>query len=103
MKLEIWIPVIVALVSSTASFLSSYFLARSKAKAELKALEQETNSKIETMNENHKHELERLEREFKLKADYDERGAQTELIKEFMKKPEMQKMIMQEFMKQMKR
>lgn len=97
MSFEIWIPVIVAIITST----TSYLLARSKSKSELEASEVETRNKIETMQENHKQELEKLEHEFELKANYDERGAQTELAKDFMKNPEIQKAMMKEFMKKM--
>lgn len=94
MKLEIWIPVIIAVFSSV----TSYLLAVNKGRTELKALEKETDRTIQTIKEQHKNELEKLEKEFELKAKYDEKEAQTELLKsfmgEFMNSPEIKEQIM---------
>lgn len=98
MSIEIWVPVLIAIITSA----TSYFLARHKGKSELEVSEKATRNEIEKMKESHKQELEKLEREFELKADYEERGAQTELIKEFMKSPEIQGKMMEGFLKQMK-
>lgn len=95
MNIEMWIPVLVAIISSGFS----YGIARSKSKSELKSLEQSTNDKLRTMQESHKNELEKLEKEFELKASYEESQAQTELAKEFMKQPEVSQAIMKEFAK----
>lgn len=100
MELEILIPVIVAVFSS----LTSYLLAVNKGRTELRALEKETDLAIQTIKEQHRNELEKLEKEFELKAKYGESEAQTELLKgfvgEMMSAPEIKEKIMGEAMKQ---
>lgn len=63
--MEIWIPVIVAVVSSVFT----YFAAVRKGKSDLKALKMQHESDMEAFREKHKLDIERLEREQKHELD----------------------------------
>ncbi|WP_010530562.1 hypothetical protein [Lentibacillus jeotgali] len=92
--MEIWIPVIVALISSV----TSYFLATYKGKTELRNLkkQQEANLKkmeeqrkadLEKMEKQHAQEIERIKTEIQSKSELYENQAQTGAIKNIMEDP----------------
>ncbi len=63
--MEIWIPVIVAIVSGVLSFLAS----TTSTNKEIKKIKIENESQMQRMKEQHRDELERLEKENHLEID----------------------------------
>lgn len=85
--MEIWIPVIVALISS----IISYFASVSKGKSELKAveiknksdidrLERENDAALEKIKQEHKNEIEKMTLEMEKQAKLYESNAQTDML-----------------------
>lgn len=74
--MEIWIPVIVALVSSFLTYLT----ARTQNKKDLQVLEKERKADLEKLNLQHKHEMEKMQIELE-KADK-EHGRELEKMRE---------------------
>lgn len=91
--MEIWIPVIVAIVGS----LFSYFGAVSKSKNDLKNLKEQHALDLEKSDKQHRLDLERLEKEQKhemekmrSEAEMYEQNKQTDLIANMFESPGMQ-------------
>jgi len=89
--MEVWIPVIVALVSSTIS----YFASVSKGKNELRAveiknksaierLEKENDAKLNRIEQEHQNEIEKIALEMEKQAELYDSNAQTDFLTQFM-------------------
>ena len=94
--LDIWIPVIVAIVAS----FSSYIAAVGKGKSELSKLEAKHEKELEKLEKEHRYNLEKMEAEIAGQAKLYEEAKQTDLAGNFMEKllenPEINEMIMKE-------
>lgn len=104
--MEIWIPVIVAVVSSIASF----FAAIATSKSDLKKLKQQHELDLKSLKEKHlldmqtlekqqKHDLDKINAELDSQGKLYEQNKQTDMIAGFMENPAMQG-VMQELMMQ---
>lgn len=106
--MDIWIPVIVAIVGSVASF----FGAIATSKSDLKKVKHQHELDLESLKEKHlldmqalekqqEHELRKINTELESQGKLYEQNKQTDMIAGFMQNPSMQEtiqqMIMQEF------
>ncbi|WP_303965930.1 hypothetical protein [Sporosarcina ureae] len=94
--MDIWIPVIVAILTS----FSSYIAAVRKGKGELRKLEARHEKDLEKIEKEHRYNLEKMEAEIAGQAKLYEETKQTDLagnfIEKLLDKPEISNMIMQE-------
>lgn len=99
--MEIWIPVIVAILTSVASFIGAVY----KGKTDLKNLRVKHDEEIRGMQEKHKMDMERLSAEIDGQAKLYEQTKQTdltgEILSSMMKDPGMQKMMTQQVFAEM--
>jgi len=104
--LEIWIPVIVAVVSSIASFLAAIATSKNDLKKlkqqhelDLKSLKEKHSLDMQTLEKQQKHDLDKINAELDSQGKLYEQNKQTDMIAGFMENPAMQG-IMQNLMMQ---
>lgn len=92
--MEIWIPVIIAIVSSLFSYFGSIYQSRGEIKrnkeqysAELEAIRVKNQADLERLEREHKYELEKLQQQIDAEAKLYEQKAQTDALASFMKSP----------------
>lgn len=106
--MELWIPVVVALVTSLGAFLGAVATSKNDVKKlkhkhelDLEALKEKHLLDMQTLERQQKHELDKMSTEIDSQAKLYEKNKQTDMISDLMGNPAMasvlQKMVMQEF------
>ncbi|WP_054637857.1 hypothetical protein [Thalassobacillus sp. C254] len=86
--MEIWIPVIVAILSGV----SSYLLAVKNTKDKIKILEKNNEVKIESMEKEHAHQIELMQKQIEMQSQREKDQSINDLTKGFIEKAMSQSM-----------
>lgn len=111
--MEIWIPVVVALITSVISYFASISksknelkIAQVKHNSELERLERENKAALDQLQEQHKNEIEKMTLEIEKQAMLYESNSQVDVVKQFMGNKKisgkMEDLLLKEFEKKFK-
>lgn len=117
--MEIWIPVLVAIITSLGAFIGSVYKSKKDLKVakeqnekdlkivkeqnekDLRIMKEQNENELSRLREEHKNEIERMEKEFEKQGNLYEQNAQTDAAVGLMKDPKMKNHLLQEAFKQM--
>lgn len=117
--MEIWIPVLVAIITSGGAFIGSVYKSKKDLKVakeqnekdlkivkeqnekDLRIVKEQNENELSRLKEEHKNEIERMDKEFERQANLYEKNTQTDAVAGLMDDPELKKYVLQEAFKHM--